>query len=370
MENKMEKVILRPVAITDLNIRYARHMGGNKVRHYVLPALVVVKESLIGDDGGKNFLKHFIAETEGITDVEFVEARHQARHQAKTGQSAPLILEDVTDLVFNQPGDSKVVRSLKKLSAKQLIVEYHWYSSIFGKLYDKFIAFPWNRLLFRFNFWSTRFAALDCKYQHKFHRVKSLTVACKLDELHRAFEVLRQDLCTLNDLGLIEGHLAMPSVVELADTVGLGKNNVALFCFPVINEQRASKLLKKQQFELPNLYLELFNVISETPEGEIGYLDGVDLKDKYDIEEVQVGSDTFGELLLTSDEARDAHISSFENAKDWVNEVSSTQKKQLAKLEKESNSTTIFEESIDENGNPGKGFAVAVNVDVKLNRKE
>jgi hypothetical protein len=358
----MEKVILRPVAITDLTLRYARHMGGNKVRHYALSAVLAMKEAILGSTAdGRDLIKRYIESTEEV-EVEFLDAPKVSGGALNSGN--PIHTEDVTKLVFTQPQDKKVVRALKKLASKQILVQYQSYKSIFEKLYDKFIAVPWNFLFSKLHLWHIGCSALNYKFERKIHLVHFLTVACDFDELPKAFEALRLDLTLLNDFGLIVGHLAMPSVIALADTVGLGKVPVVLFCFPVINEQKAVDLLKIQFVDLNPQFLKEFGVSYESPEGAINSLHGKPFNEQYEIETVNVGDQ------LTYEENRQAQIASYEAAKDLVNEIASKQKEDLSRLEKESHSDTIFEHYVDDNGLLHEGKAVAVAVNVKLTRKE
>lgn len=330
-------VQLRQTAITDLTLRYARHMGGNKVRHYVVPAMTAYAQGLVGPEGNysggfKELVANYISRKEGVTDIEFVESARPA------SSDYTLCVEDVTKQVLK--GEFWLKRALKKLKAKQFLIEYKTFDSISQKLKEFY-----NSLVYR-SYRGLRLGGVkrfplptfDTQYNRALHIVRFLTITCEEDELEQAFEALKQDLKILHKNGLIVGNLAMPSILALADTVGIGKKTYAVFCFPVINELRAQKLLKKTQLEMPLNYLELFGVKYESRESETRYLNGVDIASKYEIEVVEVMDD---EAKLISIAERDkAVVDSYNTSREHVLRAAKKQSDFLKDHEKVSNSET------------------------------
>lgn len=289
----MSKIVLRSVAVTDLNTRYARSMGGNKIRHYKVPY-----SQRIAGGNPLDMIKEYILreEKKEASEVEIV-VEAVANLLPPMNADSLFHLEEVTSSVLAK--DNKVLKALKQLKSNTLSVQTVD-STRLGKLRNK-IATWINDKIFKLNnyFWPTIFDVhfegesngkipyIPIKeFERHVHLTHYISVAFEGPEYVEAQSALLADLRKLTELDLIMGHLTMPSLMALADTVGTAVQPYVLFCFPIINHKKLNAMFPDNIAPLDALAQ--LGIKYETPEGGISSLNGVDINSKYEIEEVIV----------------------------------------------------------------------------------
>jgi hypothetical protein len=321
---------LRPLAQVDLSLRFARQMGGNKIRHYVLSGLDAVQGHILGKTPTE-IVAEFIEKTEG-EKVKFLPTSTSGRNDGKL-----LNIVDASVMLDDYP---KIKKALEKVKSNSVLYQYTDYPS-FGARILGVLAKPINALFSLINKRrlkaaglykiENRFEYLDRLNEikllpllhvgHPIRRVEPaifLSVTFEAPDLQRAQQALVDDLKLLSDKGLILGHLAMPSMMIMADQTGSGFNTFTLFCFPFLDSKKIPKLLGISLAEFlqsPKSPCHVPGVKYATYEGMTKYLDGVDPASKYDIETVHV---QFG---LTQDELLQAHSESYKESVRTVNEA-------------------------------------------------
>lgn len=327
----MSKIQLRPTAIVDLSLSYARHMGENKVRHYRVSAMNL----MIGKNVGRStqdIVREFIKKTEGETDVEFVEI---PKPKEQHSDNLTLRIKSQTDVLKN---DKDIRKALEKKAIKSQLHQYKTYENTLDR-YKDLVVYYYNhftgdylfpepsktlsavRKFFRF-FGFRPNNSYQFKYKHNIVPCTYLSVMFEEGEYEEAKKALLADLRVLQNHRLILGHLSMPSSIDLADTVGLGRNPTALFCFLFLDYEKLHEVLGTTPMTIPMLPLKPLGVKYESAEGSINYLNDVPFNKKYEIEVVEVTD--FG-----MEEARQAHIDSFEASKEVVNDVASVMSEAL-----------------------------------------
>jgi hypothetical protein len=352
-------IILRPVAITDLNVKFARDMGNNKVRHYSVSHTAMLVNHFT-DKTPQDMVRDYIYETENTLDVEFVPPTAQDRAVAallnfvdvnRTKFGPELMVKDVTDIILKN--DKPLLRALLKTRATQLLHMHTYYNNFLEKAYDQ-IASLINRYVIS--------PLISCGllgfYSHmrllgtkRMAPVKFMSVAFRADQVEMAVDVLLNDLKKLEDRGLILGHLVMPSIIQLADTVGIGSLPYALFCFPIVDEHKLNAIINFSGKDPDTMRLKLseVGVRCETFEGGIYSFNEKGLDADYDIEVIDIEE-------FNTDQIRLETIKAFEDSKDLVNEVAAKNRKALGNLEK-----------VDSRSVSGANF---LEVDVTLRNKE
>lgn len=340
----MGTIQLRPVAVTDLSVRYARDMGNKKIRHYRVSAMTSLINKFTGLSA-QDMVRDFIKKEEG-QDVEFLEQELEDEGFGLIGEKTQTLaggiqVADVSAIVLQR--DRAIGKALTKIKSYNMILETNWYPTVFHKYYDSFvhlynskIAPRANRLLYRlqggeygnYNAFFYQMPFLRQIYIRDFDPAHFISVAFEASDATRALEAMRDDLRLLHEKRLIKGHLSMPSIMRLADTVGFGRYFV-LFCFPIIDHRRLLKIQKlNSPMELPSTnQLGPIGVRYETHEGSIKWLDEVDPGKMYGIEEVNVTG-------MTSDEAHQAQIDSYNAAKPFFQKAAQRTKQNLQDYEK------------------------------------
>lgn len=342
-------ILLRPVAVTDLNIKYARDMGNNKLRHYVVPAMTAVAKQMTGETV-QQAIRDFIAKTEGITDIVFDEEESQgvSFEQTEDGVALGAMMSpvEVSKIVLHR--DREIGKALLKTKAYQMIHQTNYYPTRFHALMDRmrdtyngFVP-SINKLLYKLqgadyalhNPFVRQLPHAPLRFERVLNLVHFISVAFEANDTEKALEALRNDLRILNRAGVIMGHLAMPSVLRLANLTGFG-NYYVLFCFPIIDAKRLQKVTKKGPLEIPHrLPLNaLLGTKYETLEGGVNWLDGVAPEQKFDeIEFVNVTD-------YSTEIGRQAVLEAYEKSKDFVNEVAADAANTLKHMEKVSSNS-------------------------------
>lgn len=338
----MEAVKLRQVAITDLSVRYARDLGNKKIRHYRVTSMAMIISKFTGQTA-EDLIRDFIMKEEGA-EVEFLSPQKPDEGFGLIGSLTTTVggmqIADVSAVVLQR--DRAVKNALLKIKAHSTLLETNYYRTVFHKYYDKFVwrynksmAPRINRLLYKlqggnYDSYSASFYQvpyLSLIYRRDVDPTHFISVGFEAGDATRALEVMREDLRLLHKKRIIKGHLSMPSIMRLADTVGAGRYFV-LFCFPVIDHRRLAEVLKVKFEELPSRdSLSLVGAKYETSEGGIKWLDEVDPTKMYAIEEVDV-------VPITSDEMRDLTMKSYEESKPFFQKAAQRTKEAMQTYEK------------------------------------
>lgn len=342
---------LRPTAVIDLSVTYARLMGGNKIRHYRVSAISMLMNKFTGETTESLVTRH-IREVENSSEEITFLPQKTGTPFFRVDPKADNVLQvkDITHVILkNYP---EIEESLSQRSIKSQIYQYNddpsplktLLLSPITRLLNKPI-FKINSLLRRFQTRNIDFSDMDrfeyldevkkiyqipllpeYGYVRRVTLAKYLSVAFEEGDIERATEALVTDLKTLNDQGLIMGNLCMPSMILLADVTGSGKSVCAMLCFVFVDDKKILKLLNKDSFlGLPNKYLDLVGVKTEALEGGINYLDNISPSSKYDIEIVDV-------IIGTPEHGRQAHIDNYNETLGQVNKVAKEAKKVLEEV--------------------------------------
>ncbi len=338
---------LYPVAITDLSVRFARDMGSNKVRHYIIAPAAIIVNKFTGTSF-EDAVRDYIKETEN-EDVEFVKSVKSDIDSFETLNQIPppeygslLNVLDATPIVLGR--DSKVRKALEKTKSQGILHQTNYYGNFLGKLHDR-LAYRYNKhivpnvnkILYAIQGYDyagyqpmvKQLRLLDLKYLRVINRVEFISVAFSADDAIEALESIREDLRKLQKAGLIMGHLAMPSIMALADTVGVGSTSYVLFCFPIIDEIRFQKLTKTGPLDIRSSELRLarLGVQNQTFEGGINWLNGKDPKSKVEIEEINV-------FQGMADRNREKVISQYEATREDVNKAAAATNANIKRYKK------------------------------------
>jgi hypothetical protein len=265
----MKQIELRRIAVIDLNITYARKLEGNKIRHYRIDYTqhILSKMAQLSDI---DILKTFIEKEEGEpVEIKMLPTVYDGQYPAGTGkeglvEGAALQVKDVTDILLKD--NPEIKKSLKKNKVKSLLYQYNEKVPLSKRIFNpfkrfvNFFIYQINKVLAKlqgssieeihhYEKWGSfvdvrQVPYLQTRYPIEKHVVPCtfLTVAFEEQDLEKAAATLVADLKKLNDEGLIMGHLAMPSMILLADTIGSGQNVYSLYCFLFVDN---NKILEK-----------------------------------------------------------------------------------------------------------------------------
>jgi len=343
-------VYLKPLAVNDLSLKYAR-VFEDKIVHY--------RASILGADLGLNARKkvtEFIKNAEGEeTEVVFLDKPHE-----KLKVSAhPLNVKNVSDQLLD--GYPKLRKALKKRKIHALLDQYQDYTSFWDRLSDKFNYYYGEFLIKVFG----KYRYYEAKAIKSIAAVRFISYAYEERDEEQAFEALLNDLRILYRLGLIRGTLAMPSTLNLADTVGAGQERRVVFCFLSIDEQKLRDLVgKPNPLEHGRIALHEILIGGESREGEIGQWINGNPEEKYKIETIDV-------YQHESDNSRKAHIDAYLEGLDTINKVSKVVKESLNSIQKnESDTVTVGEMQKNPLGGGGSMFrAKEIHISMNLSQK-
>jgi hypothetical protein len=327
----MNKVQLRETAIVDLNTTFARKMGENKIRHYKVPyskvilgfdPLELVKQHIEAQEGPSEFevsdISFSAPQYEGgviqYKDASFILDAYPDLEAALRALSVKsTIHQDVT--IFPLSWKQKVFNLLfpyanKVIGAVNAVLRFFQRKKIaeLNKLWDQVHYFNFEEDLEKAYAVQRSVVLLRPLEPYiedetrQYNVATSLVVGFEEGEEEEAAEALVNDLKLVHDKALIKGHLCMPSLIQLADTVGSGKKWYALFCIFFLDNARArfySGCDEKVSFIEVEKKLGLKNSV---PEGGVNYLNGISPTEKYDVEYVYVAS-SYEENRKASEEA-------------------------------------------------------------------
>lgn len=245
----MNKIIIRQLALSNLSLSFARRMEGNKIIHYTMSYL----SKMMGADP-EQLVTEFIRKTEPDTEIEF----------APYSPNSPMVPAD--DFLNKEPA---IKAALEQLKINCIVHQYHaypnqktWQKRFWAqtaRLWNSLVA-PLNNLLVKLQTYkvrkfvkdgveqymptediSTQFKLLTNKliviptfteyYERRCTPCLFHSVAYEEGEELIAEEAILNDLRIYQSYGAIMGHLAMPTRIRLADTIGSGKDRYALVCF-------------------------------------------------------------------------------------------------------------------------------------------
>lgn len=305
----MKTVQVRTLAPTRLSMDYARRLEGNKIKHYY----VRLSAAYAGTDSEshKEMLEAQISKEEGEqVIVEILPCISNTN-----ANSSVLQIKDVSEVLLKD--HPSILKALKQVKINSTLHQYAVNLDPLKAKYLSPITSGINRVLGIWNSWMKklqvsktydRFEYLDSLSKVRFliplipawglfryvTPVKFISVGFEESDLEAASNALIADLKTLNDQGLIMGHLALPSMVPLADTLGSGELSYALIAFVFTDDRKIQDIYSKNGGEGPvtmkKKYLDVVGVKNETFEGDIAYLDNIDLRSKYEIEEISLGN--------------------------------------------------------------------------------
>jgi hypothetical protein len=354
-------ITLKPVGTNSVTIRYARDMGNNKVRHYVLPLSLAVVKKFVGQDA-YFVIRDYIKRTEGETDVVFMENNpvdffDVDEEMFEKKLLGKFLVTDVSKMVLgDEPG---IGRALTRVKSKSILYVWTHFPSVihktllhFTEFYNGSILPHLNKFLYRIqgqkydpyapNPFVKQLRPIEHGGRLALRRVDPahfISVAFEANDAEEAVKAFKADLRTLYKKKLILGNLCMPSIMGLTDMVGLGKY-YTIFCFPIIDHHRLMKLAgKKSPLEMPDRdQLSFVGVKYETLEGDIKWLDGKNTTDKFEIEEVFIKD-------LDAPDRQQMVLQAYSDSVEHVNAVASKMRENLKDMEKvHSGSHTVIDD--------------------------
>lgn len=340
------KIILRPLAVMDLSLSYARPMEGNKIKHYTVryrysdekvDALALVKEYILKEENLE------------ASEVEFIlEAR--ASFLIPNAPKNDTIFVKEIDILADFP---KTEKALNQKSVKALS-----YTDIFYPLKHRIVdalAVLINPLLSAINSALRKLQGLSIESvlienkglflpvvpsygpERTLHFARYISYAFWSNDFERAKQELASDLNNLASKGLIKGHLTKPTLMALADNYGGEEQLYVVFCFPIIDSKKLEELIGRDLAwsRKPLIHV---GVLGEEIEGGVHNLDDVNFDNKYEIERIEVsppGVLTYEQERKTLIDAFEASIPSVNEAAAVTREMIKTYPEELAKAEKE-----------------------------------
>lgn len=290
------KIVLRPLAVTDLSLRYARRLEGNKIVHYRISSI----PAIIGVPGFDAFslVKEHILSFEPDAQVELADSFKMP--EGLCGDvSAQVLTPHLRAELENRKVNAHLMQYLEIPDGPGFLQKVAHYASRIGL--KKYVP---SRYL-----------------QRRVSPASYLSYTYEETDEAEAFAALRRDLQILADRGLILGHLAIPSTMYLADTVGSGVLTKAVFCFPFVDQHKLMTQLGLDSFvNMPKLPLREIGVKSENYEGGLGQ--HISNGQSYEIEEVRVD-------LGTSESNRKAYEQNYLENREYVNDAASRQREAM-----------------------------------------
>lgn len=355
-------ITLKTLAVTNLSCVFARRFEGNKIRHYVVGSDALIYAETM-KKSAQDLVKEYIKKTEN-EDVEILpySSENKLFPESDLVMGTTLKVKDVSDLVLKN--DPSIREALEAKKIEHLVHQYnHEYSfserffnplktvlnvgiQLVNRVLSRLQGYKYEDALMREwqdnDSWEIPAKSMKLvpyfqvlpEYVRRVVPVRFLSISFEEDRLEEATELLRNDLRTLDDRGLIFGHLAMPSLILLADTIGSGKSQYALFCFLAVDdyklyEQEGTDVWEAMGPDGKCLVLnKLLGLKTETCEGGINHLE--DVYNKYQIENIYV--------RLDADQLHEAYLQSYKDSVPMVNAVAAQSKSFLEtkKITKES----------------------------------
>lgn len=367
---------LQPLAVSDLSFTYARKMEGNKIRHYKVTASDIVMSKFTGKSCD-DVVKEYILKEEGeeATVLPYKNAVWPKEvGETIASRNAAFQMRDISKLLLeNNPEIEKALRTVKVQSQLyQYNVPGPWYEPLWNTLASgyNFLIAPINHLLAKLQGFKNPFEASAHRemnddgrgwhmtedqgfflphmqqigYARRVSPCSYLSISFEEDFLQEAVDNLLSDLKILHEKDLIMGHLTMPGIILLADTIGSGKSSYAIFCFLFVDQYKLCEITGKTFLDLPKKPLELIGVKTEAFEGGLGGA----LSNVYEIEPIYVSSQDF-------ESRRQAYIENYLENVEHVNKVAKKVSEGIEKVE-------VLNKTSSPTGFNGKD--IAINADI------
>lgn len=294
---------LRRVALDDISVKYARDLGSNKLKHYVVSYV----GSIILNKTYDELVLDFVSKELNIptTEIEILDGLKSAPNEA--------LVEEATDVLEYLP---KIKKALKKVKTNSQLYQYNkrtrfWLlwtllyplASILNPLLRRLDGFYWKHQWKkgggvpedRFEYLS---AVKNIKhireiptstYVRHVEPCHYLSVEFEEQDRDKAVKILQEDLKILQNHKLIIGHLQMPFTMKLPDSIGSGHRTMILACFLFIDSDKFYKIVNKTPFDVPYLALnKLLGLKTENFEGSATALPQLSPRNKYEIEQISV----------------------------------------------------------------------------------
>jgi hypothetical protein len=295
-KSERPKIVLRPLAVTDLSLRYARRLEGNKIIHYRISSI----PAIIGVPGFDAFslVKEHILEFEPDAEIELADSIKNP--EGLFGDASHILTPQIRAELEKRKMNCQLMQYLEIPNGPGFLQKVAHFASRFESL-KRYIP---------------------SKYlQRRVSPASYLSYTYEQPDEAKAFEAMRQDLQTLSDRGLIMGHLVLPSTIYLADTVGSGVATKAVFCFLFVDQHKLmTQLGLTSLVDMPRLPLREIGVRSENFEGSLGQ--HISNGQAYEIEEVGVN-------LGTTEANRKAYEQNYLANRHIVNDVANHQRAAL-----------------------------------------
>lgn len=341
-------ITLHPVAITDLNLRYARQMDENNIKQYIVPGVMYVAKKMTGENV-EDIVKSYISKEENIPVDQISIVPQEQVPAGFFEDGAPSLRPiNVSNIVLG--GHKDIANSLNKAVARSMVHQTNHYEKRTDRYKDilSYYANKVIRLVNKMNYiihgadfrqYNPLIKQFDylkvSRYERVLNLVRFLSVAFEARDTEAALKSLRSDLQILQDNGLIIGNLAMPSMLRLADLDGVGKYYV-LFCFPIIDEKGLQKITGKDPLEFNNFGVtdeklplrKYLGLKSESQEGGTNWINGVGPEAYFKTEYVNIYFDG------KEDDRRKEVIEKYQESIATVNAVSKEMKQNLSDIEK------------------------------------
>jgi hypothetical protein len=349
----VKKISLKQLATVDLGITFSRQMGGNKLIHYKIP----MGQSLLGSSPEQLLLEHFYREEGEQVELEFLyPAPIQVESEIAAGTA--LHIKDASFILDEYPAIKKALQKrkidahlyqdhlvvpvslkikIKNIFAKPInklialvnkvigsiqykIYNIQPYDQYFGRDVEKDIAYA--ELLRKIKLIPSLKVAEE-SYIRRVHRATYLSVIYEDGEEQRAVQTLIDDLVVCHEKNLILGHTVMPSIIALADTIGSGKTQFALFCFLFLDNIKIQEMSGLSWVDMPKQMESVLGLVTAAPEGASSFLGGVSPEKKYDIEVIN--------LADKREENLQASIEAYKESIPTVNKVAKVMDKEIKK---------------------------------------
>jgi hypothetical protein len=327
-------ITLRPLAVSDLTLTFARQMEGNLIKHYKVSYVSNVLDKPAHEQVMEYVLKELAAEGKTEEEVE-IENYKPYTADASLKQGSALSAREAPEVLADLP---KVRKQLEKREIKSQVYEFNKRSPLWQYLLNP-IKIPLNWFINKVNkVWISRqwakmggipkdrFEYLNALMNIKFIPILQiagdvravevchyLSICFEESDRDKAIDILKNDLKILAEHNLIMGHLCKPCEIDLADTIGSGQKQMALFCFLFINTERLLKMFGKTMNDFKNTSLilnELLGLKTESHEGSLGTWD-MHPSNKYIIEEIYVNPNA-------SQECWNAYIKNYEEQQEAI----------------------------------------------------
>ena len=223
---------VRNLPITNLDLGFAIELPDGKIRHYFVrqSALQDMKDGYyhvnLEDLAAEALLRHLAGHppVEGPYELDWVEAPRSSGSLSVQEIPARSLPRKIRKALLRKHSDGTLMQEneYRPRFLKPLLWLYNW------------IAYRIHLMMIVRHIYLLQRMIYVGVCRRVFPAVY-LSVKCREADIPEAYERLMTDLMILVDRKAIRGHLAMPSMIELANLVGNGERIFGLFCFPCVD---------------------------------------------------------------------------------------------------------------------------------------